>query len=99
MATYSEIYSVFRANSALRDKIFVATQVLAATVMAEANPSTTRRAWATGARDNPDAACLEVFLPVLIDNIAFTLAQINAATDAAILTSVTTQINRRYGAT
>ena len=99
MATYTEIYDNFRGDSPVRHKIFVACQILSNTILLESAPSTNRKGWAFAARDNPEQTATEVTLPVLIENIALTLAQISSASDSAILTAVTTQVNRRYGAT
>lgn len=98
MATYDELYSAVKSNSTLRNRITAACQDLANTILGESNPTPSRKGWATATRDNPDGAVNEVIWPVLIENKANTVAQINGATDAQILTAVTSQINKRYGA-
>lgn len=98
MATYTELYDAAKSNTDLSNRITAACQDLANTILQEASPSAPRKAWAQATRDNPEAAVAEVLWPVLIENKAATIAQINAAADAAVLTAVTTQISRRYGA-
>lgn len=97
MATYAELYQLAQESSTLRQKIVAACQDYAATVLAEVTPVTARVDWAKAVIDSPSAADALMW-SVLVANKANTVAQINSATDAAILTAVGNAVTARYGA-
>lgn len=90
MATYAELYSL-RNDSALRNKVAIAVVVAAETIMNEdggtANHAN-RLLWASAVFASPTAEAERMFMAVLAANKDLTTAQIEAATDGAIQTTV-----------
>jgi hypothetical protein len=90
MATYDELYSL-RNNSALKNKVEIATVIAAETIMNEDGGTTNhanRLIWASAVFANPKAEANRMFMAVLAANADQTVVQITGATDAAIQTNV-----------
>ncbi len=90
MATYNELFDLLN-NSELRNKISVAVGVSAETIrteLATVPNHTNRLIWSQDAFKNPQRIAREVMWSVIIANRTATVAQILAATDAAIQTNV-----------
>lgn len=90
MATYIEMLSA-AANDTLRQKVLVACLVAAEKIRLEATGTTNhalRLVWAKAAFANPEAESLRMVRAVVVQNAAFTLAQIIGATDASVQTAV-----------
>jgi len=90
MATYSELFDL-RSNSALKNKITVACVIASELIRTEA-PATVNHAarmqWAKAVFADPEAEAERMFMAVLAQNAAATVAAITGATDAAIQTAV-----------
>lgn len=97
MATYLELFTLWKDGDLMR-KVTVACADYADQILDEASPTQPRKDWATAARDDPEAAMKELMLPVLIANKANTVSQVQNAADAAILTNVGDEVDKRYGA-
>jgi hypothetical protein len=99
MATFAELLQA-QENPDLRKKVTVAC-IMAAEAVGREAPATTLHAerlkWASKVFENPDREAGRMFWAVLArvqtDTPGATLAQILAATDAAVLTSVTAEVN------
>lgn len=95
MATFDELLTA-SANTALINKVRVATFVAATVVMTEgagvAN-HTNRMAWAKTVFADPIAAGEKMMWAVLGQNRGLTLAQITGAVDSDVLTAVTSAID------
>lgn len=95
MATYDELLTA-HANTALVNKVRVATVVSATNIMLEvdATPNHANRlAWAKTVFSDPALAGARMMWPVLAQNKAFTLAQITGADDATVQTAVDSAVN------
>lgn len=90
MATYAELYDL-RNDSVLRNKITAATAIQADVIRAE-NGATVNHAnrliWAKRAFTNAGGVADELLWAVLAGNRTSTVAQIQGASDANILTAV-----------
>jgi len=95
MATYSELFDL-RSNSALKNKITVACVIASESIRTE-DPGTAnhaaRLAWAKAVFAAPEAEAERMFMAVLAQNAAATVAAITGATDAAIQTAVDAAVN------
>ena len=96
MATYTELFTL-ASDATLKQKVQVAMFVTALEIIAE-DPKTVpfneeRRRWATRVLRDADTNSRDMLQAVLADNRAATVAQINAATDDAIKTSVGKMVN------
>lgn len=87
MATYTELNEL-RSDSTLRNRIITACAIKAAALIDLASPTTAQIAWAKLVLANPYAVANDIMIYVLAKNAAFTVAQIQGATDAAIQTNV-----------
>lgn len=96
-ATYAEFYSVgTQNNGTLLQRIATACVFAAESVRTESAGTTnhTKRAlWAQSVYTNPDAAARLMVWAMIGQNSSATLAQINAATDAAIQTNVNNAVD------
>jgi len=95
MATYTELYEL-GSNSALRNRITGACLVAAQAVMAEATATANhanRLLWARDAFADPNGMGQKMLMAALAQNAALTVAQITAASDAALLSAVQAAIN------
>ena len=90
MATYAELEEL-RGDSALFERVRVATWVAAETVRTEA-PATAnhieRLVWAKDVFERPDIRAKQMFFAVLAANKAITKTAIEGAADAALQTAV-----------
>lgn len=95
MATYTELYEQ-HANSALLNRIAFACADQA-NVIRDEDPGTANHAnraiWAKQAFMNPSAKAQEMLWALLAINKGLTIAQINGATDAGILSAVATAVD------
>ncbi len=80
--------------AALLKKISVALAKKAVTIGNLATPSAAQVAWCKDVLRNPGGYAPTVAQYVLAANAAFTIAQINAVTDAAIETAVGTAVDK-----
>ena len=90
MATYEELFSLCN-DSALRNKVTSAVIIAAETVMNELDTApnhANRLLWAKAVFANPRAETDRMFWALLAANKDATVANIQAATDAAIQTNV-----------
>jgi hypothetical protein len=95
MATYDEILTAY-ANTALLNRVRVATVVAATNIMLEVDTTlnhANRLVWAKTVFSDPAIAGARMMWPVLAQNKAVTLAQITGADDATVQTAVNTAIN------
>lgn len=93
--TYTELYTL-TSDSALRNRVTVACLVAAETIRGEsaATPNHAARAlWAGEVFANPTAEGTRMFPAVLAANVAFTVAQVQGASDAALQTAVNNAVN------
>jgi len=95
MATYMELRSLFGVGT-LHDKMEVAVCLKAYAVLQEATPSVARVAWAKETLQNPKAEADYLLTYALCANAALTVAQIQAATDAALLVNVAAAVDKLY---
>ena len=97
MATYTELYALGSAgNTDLRNKVAVACHIIAVGILKEAEGTAnhaSRIKWASQVLSSPDMWAERMMRAIVADNAASTVAQINAATDAAINTSCTAMVN------
>lgn len=95
MATYTELYNL-GSDSALRNRVTVACMVAANSVRVE-DPGTTNHAnrllWAKQVFEHPEYEGARMLRSLLAQNAGATVAQIQAATDAAIQTAVNNTID------
>jgi len=95
MATFAELLTA-STNDVLTQKVRVAC-VLAAEGVRTEDPGVANHAlrlvWAKAVYANPEAEGRRMVWAVLAQNQAFTLAQITGASDATVLTAVSTAIN------
>lgn len=90
MATFSELVTA-SANAGLVEKIKIATLIAADNIRTEAPgvpDHLARIKWAARVFTSPDTEATRMIWPVLIQNRAFTLAQITGAADASVQTAV-----------
>lgn len=95
MATYAELYNLHN-DSALRNRIIIAVVVAAETVMNEEENTpnhANRLVWACSVFASPDREADRMFMAVLAANRDLDVAQIQAASDAAIQASVDAHID------
>lgn len=92
MATYAELYDL-RSNSALLNRIVVATTIKAQLLIDLATPTADQIAWASTAISNPEDKAGELFNYVLAKNSTLTVSQINAATDSAIQNQINAAVD------
>jgi hypothetical protein len=95
MATYAELLSA-SINPGLRDKIRVAVVIaaeVARTELATTTNHVNRLLWSKAAYANPEREAERMIWAVLAQNQAVTLANILAATDAAVQTAVSAAID------
>ena len=95
MATYVELRTLF-GTGPLHDRMEVAVCLKAYAILQEATPSVARRDWAKQALQNPRAEADYLLTYALCANAALTVAQIQAATDAALLSNVGTAVDKLY---
>ena len=92
MASYNELFDLRRASSSnsafLRNRIGVAATVKAQALMVGAAPTSDAIKWAASVLADPLLMAELIYNYLLADNQAATVAQILAATDAAIQTQV-----------
>jgi len=90
MASSEELLTLFN-NSAMRNKVMVATILAARAIQVEA-PATANHAnrllWAKRAFRSPDALATEMWMSVLAANASYTVAQITGASPEAIQANV-----------
>lgn len=94
MATLAELQGLF-ADASLLPKVQAACVLAAEVIRTEAADTpdhTARMEWAKRALNDPAAEAVWIFKGVLAQNSAFTVAQIQGATDAALKTAVTNAI-------
>jgi hypothetical protein len=89
MATYTELRSFFN-NADLKNKISVACVIAAYSMISTGTPTLAQKKFADLVFKNPDEIAQKVLMAVIAANNAVTVAQINNATDAAILGNVNT---------
>lgn len=90
MATYQELYDL-RTNATLKNKITSACAVAAEAIRTESGGTANhanRLIWAKQAITDPEGMANKIIWSLLAQNVAATSAQIQAATDASILTAV-----------
>lgn len=90
MATLQELHSL-RRDGDLLNKIEAACAIVAEEIRVAATPpvnQTQREVWAKEAFVNPAAKALEMIWPILAANESATVAQIQSASDDAILSNV-----------
>jgi hypothetical protein len=90
MATFAELVTA-AATAALIEKIKIATLIAADVVRAEGTGVANHQArvqWASRVFTNPDTEATRMIWPVLIQNRAFTLAQIQGASDTLVQSAV-----------
>jgi hypothetical protein len=95
MATYAEIFDLGN-NSALRNKFTVASLVAAQAVMVESGSTTNhanRLLWAKSVFADPQGMGQKMLMAGLAANAALTVAQITAAADSSLLTTVQAAID------
>lgn len=86
MASYAELRNLF-SDDTLRNRVTVAC-VIAAKNQLNGTPTAAQEKFAETVFSNPDEMGRRVLMAVLAANNGLTVAQINAATDAAIQTAV-----------
>jgi len=95
MASYTELYSIFN-DPTLGEKIQVACIVAAEAIRNEA-PATenhsNRLVWAKKAFENPSAVRQQMLMALLAANKSMSVAELQAASDAAIQTAVNGAVN------
>ena len=95
MATYAELYDL-NSNSALKNKITVATIIAAETVRGK-DPGTTNHAnrlvWAAAVFASPASEGERMFWAVIAANSGQSVANITGASDAAIQTNVNNAVD------
>jgi hypothetical protein len=96
MASLLELYDYAQTPeyAALRKKIAVACAKKAKAIGDLASPTAEQVAWARSTLQAPDSAAGNVIHYVLAANAGATLAQISAATDAAIETAVGNAVDK-----
>lgn len=95
MATYTEIFNL-GSNSELRNRVTVACLIAAQAVMVELATTTNhanRLLWAKDVFSDPQGMGQKMLMAALAANAGLTVAQITAATDAALLATVQGAIN------
>jgi hypothetical protein len=95
MATYQEIADLC-GDSALQARISAAIAAQALTITTELNSvanNANRLLWAKEAFADPRGMAGKMIMAVLISNVAATKAQIQAASDAQLLTAVQAVVN------
>lgn len=93
MATYAELFDL-RSNSGLRNKVAVAVAKKAQAIFDLATPTAKQVTWAGEAIENPVSKADALLNYVLAKNSASTVAQISAASDAAIQTNVDAAVDK-----
>lgn len=100
MATYDELYELFRGGTAaineLHKRISVATIIAADNVFNESDATpnhANRLIWAKKVMEKPETYGLQLLPAVLAENKAASQAGILAATDSAIQTAVEAVVN------
>lgn len=99
MATYTELYQ-YRATDdyqALENKVAVAVAIKAQAIADLPTPTAEQIAWAVEALSSPGGKAETVINYVLAANSGLTIAQITAATDAAIQTNVNAAVDDLFG--
>ncbi len=86
MATYIELRGAF-GNDELRNRIVMATVIEAYGLLAT-TPTAADRTWISAVFANPETEGRKAFMGVLAANAGLTIANIEAASDAAIQTQV-----------
>lgn len=86
MATYQELFDI-RNDTTLHDKVTIASVIKAQTLL-DGTPTQDEVDWAMVTLDDPNSRANQIMYYVLAANNAATVAQILAATDAAIQTNV-----------
>jgi hypothetical protein len=95
VATYNELYGLY-SNATLRNLVQAAVTMKAYNILQEATPSQARKDWAKTALQSGQAEADYLLRYVLCANAALTVAQILAATDAAVLTAVGAAVDKLY---
>ena len=93
MATYMELRSLFGLGT-LHDRVEVAVCLKAYAILQEATPSVGRLAWAKQALQGPGVEADYLLTYALCANSAATMAQIQSATDAALLANVVSAVDK-----
>lgn len=89
MATYAELRGFFN-NADLKNKISVACVIAAYSMISQGTPTINQKKFADVVFKNPDDIAEKVMMAVIAANSSATIAQINNASDAAILSNVNT---------
>lgn len=94
MATYAELYDL-AGSSPLLNRIAVACVIQANVIRTEAPPSNSalRQKWAREVLADPPGKARQMLWAALAANAASTVAQINSASDAALLTAVAAAVD------
>jgi exosome complex RNA-binding protein Rrp42 (RNase PH superfamily) len=95
MALYVDIHAL-AGDSTLRSRVAVACVIAANTIRTEdiaTAKHTERMAWAKAVYASPETEASRVLWSVLAQNAGLTVAQINAADDAALQTAVTASLS------
>ena len=90
MATYEELYNL-RNDSALKNRVTIASLISAETVMGEASNApnhANRLLWAKAVFASPSGEANRMFMAILAANSAASVAQIQGASDEAIQANV-----------
>lgn len=93
MASYLELFDL-RSNSALRNLVSVAVTIRAQTILVSPTPTVNQVAWASKALSSPDEQADKLLPYVLAVNAGLSVAQIKAATDAAVQTNVNSAVDK-----
>lgn len=96
MATYAELYTEATTNTALQNRVAVACVVAAEAIRTEAGTVSYhdgRLRWAARVLVSPQTEAARMLWAVLAANAGLTVAQIQAATDAALQTAVNNAVN------
>jgi hypothetical protein len=93
MATYIELFDL-RNDSALQNKVTVAVTIKAQTMFDLATPTAKQLDWCLKAIANPSAYGQDYLKYLLAKNAALSVAQIQAATDAAIQAAVNALVDK-----
>jgi hypothetical protein len=94
MATYNELFNLRRENTDLLNRVEVAAVKKAQTLIDAASPTAAQVGWALTTITAPRAEADRLLNYVLAANSALTVAQITAASDAAIQTAVNAAVDK-----
>lgn len=89
MASYEELFGLFRGSSELRNKVSVACTVKAAAIADDLPGSSAgEKSWAQAVFNNPTKEAEKILMYLIASNKDLTVAAISGASDAAIQTKV-----------